>query len=305
VLGNVARSVRDAARYFDVCAGPHPADPTSLPVAGPWEAGLGAHELRGRRVAVVPALGGSPLDAGVAEHVEAAAADLIAATGMVRVELSLELPNMALQWMMGNLATLLAELGDRWPDCAEDLTTEVAFGLRLSQTFYNLNTAAAAEALRIQANEAMAAAFDTVEFVIAATNPGPAFAANAVTSAPQSGVADWVLSTRAGAGALRGALFGARAVAGVFPRFPPAFLAAASDRFSDLVTMGALTIPANLYGNPAVSIPSGTIDGLPVGIQVLARHHADALLFDLALAAERHRPWSLVAPTVATAMATR
>jgi Asp-tRNA(Asn)/Glu-tRNA(Gln) amidotransferase A subunit family amidase len=64
------------------------------------------------------------------------------------------------------------------------------------------------------------------------------------------------------------------------------------------VNMGALTIPANLYGNPAVSIPAGTIDGLPVGMQVLARHHADALLLDLALAAERHRPWPLVAPTV-------
>jgi Asp-tRNA(Asn)/Glu-tRNA(Gln) amidotransferase A subunit family amidase len=304
VVGNVARSVRDAARYYDVCAGPHPADPTSLPVAGPWEVGLGAHELRGRRVAVIPALGGSPLDAGVAEHVQAAAADLIAATGMVQVDVPLELPNLALQWMMGNLATLLAELGDRWPACGAELTTEVAFGLRLSQTFYNLNTAAAAEALRIQANEAMAAAFEQVDFVIAATNPGPAFAADAVTSAEQSGIADWVLSTRAGAGTLRGALAGARALAGVFPKFPPAFLAAASERFSDLVTMGALTIPANLYGNPAVSIPAGTMDGLPVGIQVLARHHADALLLDLALAAERHRPWPLVAPSVAAAMAT-
>ncbi len=222
----------------------------------------------------------------------------------MQVDVPLELPNLALQWMMGNLATLLAELGDRWPACASELTTEVAFGLRLSQTFYNLNTAAAAEALRIQANEAMAAAFEQVDFVIAATNPGPAFAADAVTSAEQSGLADWVLSTRAGAGTLRGVLAGARALAGVFPKFPPAFLAAASERFSDLVTMGALTIPANLYGNPAVSIPAGTMDGLPVGIQVLARHHADALLLDLALAAERHRPWPLVAPTVAAAMAT-
>ena len=305
VLGNVARSVRDVARYYDVCAGPHPADPTSLPVAGPWEAGLGAHELRGRRVAVIPALGGSPLDDGVAEHVQAAAADLIAATGMVQADVTLELPNLALQWMMGNLATLLAELGDRWPECADDLTTELTFGLRLSQTFYNLNTAAAAEALRIQANEAMAAAFDEVDFVIAATNPGPAFPAEAVTSAPQSGVADWALSSRAGAAALRGVLFGARVAAGVFPKFPPAFLAAASERFPDLVNMGALTIPANLYGNPAVSIPSGTIDGLPVGIQVLARHHADALLLDLALAAERHHPWPLVAPTVTGALASR
>jgi aspartyl-tRNA(Asn)/glutamyl-tRNA(Gln) amidotransferase subunit A len=298
VVGNVARSVRDAARYYDVCAGPHPADPTSLPVAGPWEVGLGAHELRGRRVAIVPALGGAALDVGVADHLRAAAEDLVAATGMVQVDVPLELPNLALQWMMGNLATLLAELGDRWPDCADDLTSEVTFGLRLSQTFYNLNTAAAAEALRIQANEAMAAAFDQVDFVIAATNPGPAFPADAVTSAPQSGIADWALTTRFGAAALRSLLTGARITGGIFPRFPPAFLAAASRRFPDLVNMGALTIPANLYGNPAVSIPIGTIDGLPVGMQVLARHHADALLLDLALAAERHRPWPLVAPTV-------
>jgi Asp-tRNA(Asn)/Glu-tRNA(Gln) amidotransferase A subunit family amidase len=298
VVGNVARSVRDAARYYDVCAGPHPADPTSLPMSGPWELGLGSHELRGLKVAIVPELGGAVLDAGVADHTRAAAEDLIAATGMVQVDLRLELPNMALQWMMGNLATLLAELGDRWPECADDLTTEVTFGLRLSQTFYNLNTAAAAEALRIQANEAMAAAFEEVDFVIAPTNPGPAFAADSVTSAPQSGIADWVLTTRAGAAALRGVLAGARATAGVFPRFPPAFLDAASRRFPDLVTMGALTIPSNIYGNPAVSIPAGTIDGLPVGMQVMARHHADALLLDVALAAERHRPWPLVAPTV-------
>jgi aspartyl-tRNA(Asn)/glutamyl-tRNA(Gln) amidotransferase subunit A len=298
VVGNVARSVRDAARYFDVCAGPHPADPTSLPVGGPWELGLGVHDLRGRKVAIVPALGGAALDDGMAEHLRDAAEDLIAATGMVQVDLKLDLPNLALQWMMGNLATLLAELGDRWPDCADDLTTEVTFGLRLSQTFYNLNTAAAAEALRIQANEAMAGAFDEVDFVVAATNPGPAFGADAVTSATQSGIADWALTTQLGASVLRGLLFGARVTAGVFPKMPPALLAAASKRFPDLVNMGALTIPANLYGNPAVSIPAGTMDGLPVGMQVLARHHEDALLLDVALAAERHHPWPLVAPSV-------
>jgi len=301
VLGNVARSVRDAARYFDVCAGPHPADPTSLPVAGPWEAGLGAHELRGRRVAVVPALGGAALEPGMAEHVHAAAEDLVAATGMVQVDLRIDLPNLALQWMMGNLATLLAELGDRWPGCADELTTEVTFGLRLSQTFYNLNTAAAAERLRIEANEALAAAFEQVDFVMAATNPGPAFPAESLTSAPQSGVADWALSTRAGERALRGLLACTRVLAGIAPKLPPAVLDVASRRFPDLVNMGALTIPANLYGNPAVSIPVGTMDGLPVGLQVLARHHADALLLDLALAAERHRPWPLVAPGVAKA----
>jgi len=33
-------------------------------------------------------------------------------------------------------------------------------------------------------------------------------------------------------------------------------------------------------------------------MQVLARHHADDLLFDVALAVERERPWPLVAPGV-------
>ena len=60
--------------------------------------------------------------------------------------------------------------------------------------------------------------------------------------------------------------------------------------------MGGLTIISNIYGNPAVSIPAGTVDGLPVGMQVLTRHHADELLFDVALAVERDRPWPMVAP---------
>jgi Asp-tRNA(Asn)/Glu-tRNA(Gln) amidotransferase A subunit family amidase len=59
---------------------------------------------------------------------------------------------------------------------------------------------------------------------------------------------------------------------------------------------GALTIPANICGNPACSIPAGTHDGLPVGLQVIGRHHEDALLLDLARVLERERPWPLVAP---------
>jgi aspartyl-tRNA(Asn)/glutamyl-tRNA(Gln) amidotransferase subunit A len=59
---------------------------------------------------------------------------------------------------------------------------------------------------------------------------------------------------------------------------------------------GALTIPANIYGNPSISVPVGTVDGLPVGMQIMAPHHHDALLLDLALVVERERPWPLVAP---------
>lgn len=59
---------------------------------------------------------------------------------------------------------------------------------------------------------------------------------------------------------------------------------------------GALTIPSNIYGNPAMSIPVGNVRGCPVGMQVLGPHHSEPLLLDLALLVERTCPWPLVAP---------
>ncbi|MGH9084319.1 MAG: amidase family protein, partial [Acidimicrobiales bacterium] len=147
VLGNLARSVRDAARYYDVCAGVHPWDPSSLPSHGGWEAGLGQSQLSGLRVAVVPALGGVTLEPGVEERIRAEAKQLMADTGMVEVDVRVEPPNLAAQWMMGNLATLLADLGDAWPACSDQLTDEVAVGLHLAESMYNLRTAAVAEQL--------------------------------------------------------------------------------------------------------------------------------------------------------------
>jgi len=300
VLGNLARSVRDAARYYDVCSGYDAADPTSLPKHPGFEAGLGTHDLAGKRVAVVPSLGGVRLDPGVEEHLRAEAAELITATGMVQVDLQIDLPNMAAQWMMGNLATALADLGDKWPACARDMTPEIALGLYMSQSLYNLRTAAVAESLRVRANEILAAAFDRVDFVISSTNPGPAFAADSEQSAREESFIDWAKSSTAAFYAFRSFLFGTRLASVVAPKLPTFLLDHAGRRFPELVNMGGLTIVANIYGNPAISIPAGTIDGLPVGMQVLTRHHADDLLFDVALAVERERPWPLVAPGVGT-----
>jgi aspartyl-tRNA(Asn)/glutamyl-tRNA(Gln) amidotransferase subunit A len=300
VLGCLARSVRDAARYFDVCAGYDPLDPSSLPARPGWEAGLGTNELEGRRVAVVPALGGVTLEPGVEQQLRASASALIAHTGMVEIDLSIEVPNFAAQWMMGNLATLLADLGDRWPRCADDLTDELTVGLLLAQSIYNLHSAAVAEELRIRAYEAMAAAFADVDFVISATNPGPAFAADATMSNPTASFIDWAKANKFARLGFRGVMGGVRLAGAAFPKLPSTLLSVASERFPDLVHMGALTIISNIYGNPAVSIPSGFVDGLPVGMQVLARHHADELLFDVALAVERTTPWPLVAPPAAS-----
>jgi len=295
VLGCLARSVRDAARYYDVCGGYDPIDPSSLPKCAGWEAGLGTYDLAGRRVAVIPPLGGVTVEPAVEARVRASAAALIAANNMVEVELRIDVPNLAVQWMVGNLSTLLAELSDRWPACASELTDEIAIGLYLSQALYNLRAAAVAEELRVRAYKAMAAAFESVDFIIAATNPSPAFAADATMSSPSDSFVDWAKSSPLARLGFRATMGTVRAVAAAFPNLPSVLLDQVASRFPDLVQMGGLTMISNLYGNPAVSIPAGFVDGLPVGMQVLARHHADALLFDVALSVEHDMPWPLVA----------
>ncbi len=298
VLGNVARSVRDAARYYDVCSGYDAADPSTLPKHPGYEAGLGTHDLRGKRVAIVPALGGVPLDPGVEEHLRMQAAAMIAATGMTEVDLPIDLPNVTAYWMMGNMATLLADLADRWPGCAPDMTPDVALGLYMAQSLYNLRTAAVAESLRIRLNETMATAFDQVDFVVAATNPGPAFPAEAEQSSREESFIDWAKASTPALYAFRSFLFGTRLASVVAPKLPSLLLAQAARHFPELVNMGALTIVSNIYGNPAVSIPAGTVDGLPIGMQVLARHHEDDLLFDVALEVERTGPWPMTVSPV-------
>jgi Asp-tRNA(Asn)/Glu-tRNA(Gln) amidotransferase A subunit family amidase len=305
VLGCLARSVRDAARHYDVCAGLDPRDPSSLPNPGNWEAGLGSTDLAGKRVAVVPALGGVTLEPGVEEHIRGAARELITATGMVEVDLSITLPNLAAQWAMGNLSTLLAELGPRWPGCADELTDEIALGVVLAQSLYNLHLAAVAEAQRLEANEAMASAFEQVDFIISTTNPGPAFAADATTSSPTETFIDRAKSSSAARTVFRGLMGTVRMAGGVAPRLSNTLIEAVVERVPDLVTMGGLTIISNIYGNPAVSIPCGSLDqgpgaGLPIGMQVLAPHHRDAALFDVALAYERAVGWPKVAPSPRT-----
>jgi Asp-tRNA(Asn)/Glu-tRNA(Gln) amidotransferase A subunit family amidase len=52
------------------------------------------------------------------------------------------------------------------------------------------------------------------------------------------------------------------------------------------------TIPANLVGAPAVSVPMGfTADGLPLGLQIMGPRFRDARCLALAEAVERVMPW--------------
>jgi Asp-tRNA(Asn)/Glu-tRNA(Gln) amidotransferase A subunit family amidase len=44
--------------------------------------------------------------------------------------------------------------------------------------------------------------------------------------------------------------------------------------------------PGNRSGQPALSIPAASVDGLPHGVQLVGRHGEDALLLQLAVALE-------------------
>jgi Asp-tRNA(Asn)/Glu-tRNA(Gln) amidotransferase A subunit family amidase len=59
------------------------------------------------------------------------------------------------------------------------------------------------------------------------------------------------------------------------------------------------TFPFNLTGQPAASVPCGfTADGLPVGLQIVGRWHADALVLRAAAAFEALRPWTARRPEI-------
>jgi Asp-tRNA(Asn)/Glu-tRNA(Gln) amidotransferase A subunit family amidase len=254
VIGCLARSVRDVARWYDVCSGHDSRDPYSLPRVEGWERDLGTRDLRGKTAVIAPALGSAVVLPEVEEAVRTAGEALARDAGLRLVDVPVALPGLGFEWAMTNLAQLRRALGERWPDCRDDMTLEMAFGMDLADKVFDLEVAARCEQQRTDANERMAEVFDQVDFVIAATNPDVACPA------------DVTLSTRVGGQS-------------VGPE-----------------NNGALTIPANVVGNPAISIPVGTIDGLPVGMQVIGRHHEDALLLDLARVVERERPWPLVAP---------
>ena len=65
-------------------------------------------------------------------------------------------------------------------------------------------------------------------------------------------------------------------------------------KVDDPVTMylnDIYTIGANLAGLPAVSVPCGYAGGLPVGLQIIGPHFAEAKLFNVAHRYQRETAW--------------
>jgi aspartyl-tRNA(Asn)/glutamyl-tRNA(Gln) amidotransferase subunit A len=65
-----------------------------------------------------------------------------------------------------------------------------------------------------------------------------------------------------------------------------------------MILSAAFTAPFNMTGQPGFSIPAGLVGGMPVGLQVVARRHEDALTVACAAVAEQARPWPKFPPAV-------
>src|SRR5205085_67268 len=65
------------------------------------------------------------------------------------------------------------------------------------------------------------------------------------------------------------------------------------------------TIPCNLTGMPAISVPCGFADGLPVGLQIMGPAFGEALVLRAAAAYEAATPWRSRRPAMAQAAAER
>jgi len=61
------------------------------------------------------------------------------------------------------------------------------------------------------------------------------------------------------------------------------FLASGETAYSDLLENDLFTVPVSMAGNPALCLPAGDINGLPVGLQLIGKQFEDAFLLSAAL----------------------
>jgi aspartyl-tRNA(Asn)/glutamyl-tRNA(Gln) amidotransferase subunit A len=58
------------------------------------------------------------------------------------------------------------------------------------------------------------------------------------------------------------------------------------------------TLPINIAGVPAISVPAGFADNLPVGMQIISRPFNEDVLFNIAYAYEQATEWHKMKPNI-------
>ena len=75
------------------------------------------------------------------------------------------------------------------------------------------------------------------------------------------------------------------------PADPTAAIEASLRRNWMLLPMAYNTKPTNYTGHPALSVPCGKVDGLPISLQLVGNFLADPLLLRVAYAYQRAVDW--------------
>ena len=261
VLGVMATTVADAARHLDVTAGPDDRDRFSLP------AGVAAYEQAAETLPVAglkarwsPDLGFARCDREVRQLTLEAAHELAEAAGLVLDHEPVHLTDAVRTWLSAGALDLWLDLEDgMYPERAGEFTRYTRQSLEITSTMVVPRFARAVK-MRQRLVEDAARLFADVDVLLTPTTAVPAFPAEG----PPTEVIDGEPARPRGAAAT------------------------------------PFTMLANLCWNPAVSVPAGTTaEGLPVGLQVVARRHRDEVPLRLARIWEQARPWARHAPAPA------
>lgn len=258
VSGPIVRSVRDAARYIDVTAGPTLTDPTSLPKPEPYEplvaSGRAGERLAAKRVAWSSTLGYGVVDPEVEKVVADAAHALVDAAGMEWVDIDVVLPKPGRAWgLLGalNMAAWHLENATGREDVLDFLARAAIEGMPKLRARH----LGAAIQRRHELLAATASVFSEVDLLLTPTTATTAFAAEGVLSGEVDG------------------------------------------REVDLMILSAaFTAPFNMTGQPGCSIPVGVVGEMPVALQAVGRRLEDELTLACAAVLEEIRPWPKFAP---------
>ena len=71
-----------------------------------------------------------------------------------------------------------------------------------------------------------------------------------------------------------------------------------SKSVTDMYMEDVFTIGANLAGLPAISVPAGLVDGLPVGMQLIGPRFGEAQLLNIAHQFQKRTDWHLLTPNL-------
>ena len=262
--GPLTRTVTDAALMLSVMAGPHPRDPFCLPDDGLDPLAAVERPVDGLRIAYSADLGSFPVDPAVRAVVDDAVtafADAGCTVDPVAIDLGAGQSQLCAMWMdemavlYGAVAENLAAVGvDLRGEHRASLTPQFAALLDRGAALDAL-AAKSLDVLRTTVLDAVQDVFDTYDLIVTPTLSTPPFP-----------------------NADDGNTIGPSVVDGVAV---------------DPLLGWCLTYPFNYTGHPAVSLPAGTTsDGLPVGLQLVARRFDDATLLAASAAFERARPWA-------------